>query len=199
MIKKYIKKILVIITLIMVLFAIYKIVQTYAVFYSEANGIITQNQAKWIIKINNTNISSGIEQEFVVDEFECSENSHIMPGKIAPSVTGNFYIIVDPTDTDVAIKYEIRLDKSNLVNKQIEVVSVEEVENGTILTELEDGGYSAIIPLTEIKEGKINKIKVTIRWGNDESNNEEDTKIGIANNPTLKIPITINVSQYLGE
>ena len=199
MIKKYVKQILMIITLIVILFALYKIAQTYAVFYNEANGTITQKQANWIIKINNADISSGVEKEFVVDQFECNENSHIMPGKIAPSVTGDFYITIDPTNTDVAVKYEIKMDKSNLVNEKIQILSIEEVENNISLTETEDGAYSAIMSLDDIKAGKINKIKVTISWENDEENNEEDTKIGTVKNPTLQIPITINVSQYLGE
>ena len=51
--KKVIKQILIIITLVMVLFVIYKLVETYGVFYSEGTATVVQEQAKWTIKINN--------------------------------------------------------------------------------------------------------------------------------------------------
>lgn len=197
--KKIIKQILIIITLLMVLFAIYKLVQAYGVFYSEATATVSQEQAKWIIKINGTNISSGIEQEFVVDQIEIAGDSHVAPNKLAPGTSGNFYIVIDPGNTDVAVKYEIKLDKSNLVNQQIKIESIEEVLNGNALVETSQDAYTGVISLADIKAGKTNKIKVSINWQNDEANNEEDTKVGTTKSPKLQIPIEVTVSQYLGE
>lgn len=197
--KKVIKQILIIITLVMVLFVIYKLVETYGVFYSEGTATVVQEQAKWTIKINNADISSGIEQELIIDQVEISENTHVAPGKIAPNLTGDFYIVIDPGNTDVAIRYDIQLDKSNLTNQQIQILSISEIENENTLVETDKDVYTGVISLADIKAGVTNKIKVSINWQNDESNNEVDTNMGITKNSKLQIPININVSQYIGE
>lgn len=197
--KKVIKQILIIITLVMVLFVIYKLIETYGVFYSEGTATVVQEQAKWTIKINNADISSGIEQELIIDQVEISENTHVAPGKIAPNLTGDFYIVIDPGNTDVAIRYDIQLDKSNLTNQQIQILSISEIENENTLVETDKDVYTGVISLADIKAGVTNKIKVSINWQNDESNNEVDTNMGITKNSKLQIPININVSQYIGE
>lgn len=197
--RKIIKQILIIITLLVFLFAIYKLVQTYGVFYSEGNATVTQQQAKWIIKVNGTNVSSGVEQEFTVNEIELEENTHVMPGKLAPNVTGNFYIEISPENTDVAVRYDIKLDKSKLTNKQIQIISIEEIQNGNTLVETSQDVYTGVISLADAKAGVTNKIKVSINWQNDEENNDIDTEVGTVKNPKLQIPIDVNISQYLGE
>ena len=53
--------------------------------------------------------------------------------------------------------------------------------------------------LDSIKQGRVDKIKVTLEWENDESNNENDTKTGRYVNYKMKIPIEVKATQYLGE
>lgn len=197
--KKIIKQIIVILALIVTLFAIYKLIKTYAVFYSEADATIEQKQANWIIKVNNTNISSGIEQQFTVNEIEVATNSRVTEGKIAPGGSGSFYITIDPSNTDVAIRYDIQLDKSNLTNDKIKIASIQEILNSNSLIQSAQDTYTGVISLSDIKAGKTNKIKTDIMWENDETQNDKDTEVGTKKNPTIDIPIKINVIQYLGE
>lgn len=197
--KKIIKKILIIVILFMILIVAYRFINIYALFYSEGQAVIKQNNATWTIYINDKNITSENNNTFTVDTFEIEENSHVLPGKIAPSVTGSFFITIDPKKTNVSVKYSIQLDKSKLINDRIKIVSIEEESGTDSLIQTDEATYTGIIPLSEIQNGKTCKIKVKINWENDEENNQMDTTLGKLKNYTLRIPINVVITQYLGE
>ena len=120
-------------------------------------------------------------------------------GKIAPSVVGNFNIIINPKYTNVSVKYEIKLDSTQLTNKEIRISAIKETEQNNELIKTDESTYVGIMPLSQIKAGKVNNIQVTLTWNNAETNNEEDTIIGTSNNTNVSIPIEVTASQYLGE
>ncbi len=197
--KKIFKKILIILILFMILIVAYRLINTYALFYSETQGVVKQANATWRIYVNNKDITANNSDKFTIDSFEIDENSHVAEGKIAPGVTGNFLIILDPKKTNVSIKYSIQLDKEYLINDKISIVSVEEVESGNILTRTAETTYTGLISLSDIKAGKTNKIKVRLSWENDENNNQMDTTLGTLKGYTVNIPINVTATQYLGE
>ena len=105
---------------------------------------------------------------------------------------------IDPTDTDVSVRYDIDFDFSEFENTNIVVSSIEEVNNRTIVkTGLNK--YTGVIPLSDIKNGVTNTIRVNIKWDNNEDNNEYDSEIGTVSGNVKSIPVLVNVSQYLGE
>lgn len=195
--KKLLNKIFILIMLLLVLFMAYSLINIYAIFYSESQANVVQNNATWQIFVNGTNIAK--ETTFNVDTFEIEENSHVAEGMIAPSVTGSFYIEIIPQDTDVSVIYDIKLDSSNLQNEQIKIISIEEVSgnNNIILTAPDT--YTGIIKLSDINQGITNKIKITIMWENNENNNIQDTQIGTTKENNMAIPVSIHAKQYLGE
>lgn len=195
--KKIIRKILIIITLFMIFAVAYSLINTYALFYSEGTGKIRQENATWCIYVNEKNIATN--NKFTIDTFELEESEHVAPGKIAPSVTGNFYITIDPKNTNVAIKYSIKLNQLNLVNDKIKIVSIEEINQNNELIKTDESTYTGIITLSDIKEKKINNIRVKITWLNDEENNKADTTMGTIENYKINIPIEVDITQYLGE
>lgn len=195
--KKIIRKILIIITLFMIFAVAYSLINTYALFYSEGTGKIRQENATWRIYVNEKNIATN--NKFTIDTFELEESEHVAPGKIAPSVTGNFYIMIDPKNTNVAIKYSIKLNQLNLVNDKIKIVSIEEINQNNELIKTDESTYTGIITLSDIKEKKINNIRVKITWLNDEENNKADTTMGTIENYKINIPIEVDITQYLGE
>ena len=197
--KKILKKILIIVILFMILVVAYRLINTYALFYSEGQGVVKQDNATWLIYVNNNNITSENSNKFTIDTFEIEENSHVAPGKAAPGVSGSFYIIIDPKNTNVSIKYSVNLDKSYLITDRINIVSVEEIENNNTLIRTDENTYTGVIPLSDIKNGKTNKIKVKINWENDENNNKMDTTIGTLKSYTINIPINVTATQYLGD
>ena len=197
--KKIIKKILIIVILFMILVVAYRLINTYALFYSEGQGVVKQANATWLIYVNDKNITLENSNKFTVDTFELDENSHVAEGKIAPSTSGKFYITIYPKNTSVSVKYSIQLDNSKLINDKIKIVSIEEIENNNKLIKTDENTYTGIIPLSDIKSGKTNKIKITINWENDENNNKTDTTIGTLRDYNISIPINFVATQYLGE
>ena len=132
---------------------------------------------------------------FVVDKVNLIDNENVQSGKIAPGSLGYFDIVIDPSDTDTAIRYDVTFDFSSLNNKVV-VSSIEEVYSGNLIrTDLNT--YSKVITLNEIKNGITNTIRVYIKW--DNSDDESDSAIGSVINNFINVPVTIAAYQYLGE
>ncbi len=196
--KKFKKIYLLYICIILIL--IYCIIQIYAVFQSEVSGNVNIVNGVWQIKVNNTDISNGTNREFRVNEIEVQNNEHVKPGNLAPGLSGTFDILIDPTNTDVSVKYDISLNQENLTNKNISIKSIKETNKGAVLIRTDENTFTGIITLDEIKRGITNNIEVEIEWKDNEETNEEDIEIGSQEeNYKLDIPIIVHVSQYLGE
>lgn len=183
-----------------ILIFIYCIIQIYAVFQSEVSGSVNIVNGVWQIKVNNTDISNGTNKEFRVNEIKVQNNEHVKPGNLAPGLSGTFDILIDPTNTDVSVKYDISLNQENLTNKNISIKSIKETNKGAVLVRTDENTFTGIITLDEIKKGITNNIEVEIEWKDNEETNEEDIEIGSKEeNYKLDIPIIVHVSQYLGE
>lgn len=84
-------------------------------------------------------------------------------------------------------------------NTNIKIKSIEETSGEIELIKTNSNAYTAIIPLSQIKAGKISEITVQIEWQDLEENNESDLEISSTYDFKLQIPINVHVSQYLGE
>lgn len=188
-------KILYITCAIMIFVTIYEITNTYGLFESNINMDVDSKLATWNILINDTNI--GKSETFTIDNFISEEDSTVASGKIAPGTSGYFNINIDPSTTQVSIRYDLTFDFSKLDNL-FTITKVEE-KNGYNLIKTGPNTYSNVITLNEIKENKTNNIRVHIKWDNNEENNDKDTEIGMTENNTLNIPVSITVLQYSGE
>lgn len=188
-------KILYITCAIMIFVTIYEITNTYGLFESNINMDVDSKLATWNILINDTNI--GKSETFTIDNFNSEEDSTVASGKIAPGTSGYFNINIDPSNTQVSIRYDLTFDFSKLDNL-FTITKVEE-KNGYNLIKTGPNTYSNVITLNEIKENKTNNIRVHIKWNNNEENNDKDTEIGLTENNTLNIPVSITVLQYSGE
>lgn len=197
--KKILKKFFIIATLLMIIFTSYQIMKTYAVFYTEISGNVSRNLAKWNISVNNTEITNGTTQEFIVENLKIEEKDTVEEGKIAPSLNGSFEIVIDPKDTQVSVRYDISIDETAITNSKMSLVSVEKVNEATEIIKTGENIYTGTIPLSSIKDDYKSTIKITFSWINDDNNNEEDTKLGTTLNSKIQIPITVKVTQYLGE
>lgn len=187
------KNILIVIILIIVILLIYRI---YALFQSEMNGNMEFTKAKWCITVNGTDVTHGVDTNFVIDNITMSEDNHVKSGKIAPGLFGNFMFEINPQDTDVSIKYDIIFPENNA---EIKVSEVTEIEEGHALIQTAENIYTGVIPLEKIKLGTTHKINIKIEWINDESKNEEDTILGKDSTHQFQIPIQVHIEQYLGE
>ena len=175
---------------------IYAILSTFATFRSEFTGDMKIDNATWKILVNSTDISSNAVKEFVIDDIEIDESQGVEPGKLAPGLKGNFNILIDPTETDVSIMYEIKFDTTDINATNIRIDSVKETMAGNTLIKSDSNTYVGIISLDDIKNNLTNNIQVTLFWCDD---GNEDINIGSIPNHKINIPVQVKVSQYLGE
>lgn len=188
-------KIIYILCAIMIFASIYEITDTYGLFESNKTKIVDNPIAKWNILINETDINQN--KKIIINNFQVDESSTVKSGKIAPGTTGYFDIEINPTNTEVSIRYDITFDYSKLSNSFI-IEKIEET-NGFDIIRTEENTYSNIITLADIEKGVKNNIRVHLRWQDNEENNKSDTEIGLNKDYFLNIPVIINVSQYLNE
>ena len=189
------RKLLIILTIILMFVTIYVIKDTYALF--ESNKIVNTNTniAKWNVMINGKNINN--EQRFIIDSINILEKGNVKNGKMAPGAEGYFDIVIEPNDTDTSIIYNVTFDFTK-VNGSFKINKIEEITSGNLIMTGEST-YSKVITLDEIKRGVTNTIRVYIKWDNIEENNEEDSQIGLTKNNFINIPVIVEVTQYLGE
>ena len=189
------KRILIILSIILVFITIYIIRDTYGLFESKNTMIMDSGVAKWNVLINGTDIKSG--DNFIVDTVNIDSSDNVLGGKIAPGTKGYFDIVINPTDTETSILYSITFDFSQVVGS-ITIDKIEELTSGNLIRTGKNT-YSKIITLEEIENKVINTIRVYIKWNNIEENNEEDSKIGTIKDNFISIPVSVSVIQYLGE
>ncbi len=187
------KKILLIIASILLIITVFQISKSFGAFET----IYTEDKdfkiAKWHINVNDYNLNNN-NNTFYINNITYTNNEHVTTDRFAPGVTGTFILEIDPTDTEVSFEYELSIDLSDSQYKQIKIVSIEGID-GTNLT-VQDGVYSRVFKLSEIESGKVDSIKVTFIWENEEENNDSDSKLG-SSDGNFEIPVDIKFSQYI--
>lgn len=198
--EKNINRILLLVIMCIIVVLIYEVMHIYAIFHSEIEGNVKLKNGIWNIYVNGTEISKGTETSFTIDNINLEGNENVKEGKLAPGLSGNFSISINPTETNVSVKYELSLDQKALEDTDFfKIKSVEEEQKGSELIRTGENTYTGIIPLEEIQAGVSHKIKIYIEWNDDGTHDAEDTEMGKNPNKKLQIPVVLRVSQYLGE
>lgn len=196
---KNFKKVLFLLIMCVTILLIYKIIDIYAVFHSEMEGNVKFENGTWNIIVNGEKISTGVETQFVIDQIVTTENEHVKPGNLAPGLSGGFEISINPENTNVSVRYDITLNQEELGSSNLNIKSIQEVEQGYELIKTEENTYTGIIPLNDINNGIIHKIRMEVEWIDNGLNNESDTEMGKDKMQQFQIPITVHAIQYLGE
>ncbi len=191
------KKITFVFLCLIFLFLLFKLSGTFALLESKTQRVVQSDVATWTILVNNTDISDS-STSFTIDKINWNKSSSVKEGKVAPGVSGYFDIVIDPNNTDVSIRYDIVFDFSSLSNTAINVENINET-SGNNIVQTSNNKYTGIIKLSDINNNVTNKIRVNLKWSNNEENNEQDYELGKNPNTVLKIPVVVEVSQYTGE
>lgn len=195
---KNLQKVLIFVMMCVFALLIYKIIDIYAVFHSEVEANVELKNGVWNITVNGTQITTGVETKFIVDQITTTENSHVKPGTLAPGLSGSFTLAINPENTNVSVRYDITLNQEELGDSNLKIKSIQEIEMNYQLIKTGENMYTGVIPLEEIQNGILHKIQMEVEWVDDGLNNESDTELGKDTEP-LQIPITVHVIQYLGE
>ena len=106
------KKKLYLIGLIFLIITFIVIKSTYALFETNANADASFQVGKWVIKLNNRDIS--LDKLVTLDDFVFHNSEYTEDGYFAPGSTGEFELDIDVSESDVSVEYEISIDDSSL-------------------------------------------------------------------------------------
>ena len=193
--KKIDKLILVLACLSIFLFVISK---SFASLESKVDARSTMYVGKWNILVNNQNLNSVYSDDITLDDISWESNSHVSDGMAAPGRRGVISFEVDPTDTDVAVKYTITFrDHSDDPSYLLTIRGIS--TDGTPLVRSGEFSYTGVFSLQDIRSDNTKTISIDVEWVNDESNNESDSLIGSQSAEARFLYINMEAVQYNGE
>lgn len=183
-------KILIIILILILLFLILK--STYSKYISEASGEVTATLGKWIIKVNDTditmqdpnNLKEPIKFEIKGEDIKWTggDTENVRENKLAPGMSGELYIRIAP-EVDTSLKYEFTLDATSLQETNLEITNIklanEKIfENNVTFESLNENGknqysFTRKKMLSEIQdsegnllsdENRVDTIIISLEW-----------------------------------
>ena len=171
---------------------------TLALFESNATTATYMDIGKWVVKISDVDITGDVTQTIVIDSFTYDNSTNVAAGRIAPGTSAYFDLVVDATECDVAVKYDITFNFDDVAYSENISFVVDELDaNSTVKTG--ENTYSGIIDLDTIDNEEVVTLRITVTWDNIESFNDNDTIIGTTRDSRVALPITVKAVQYLGE
>lgn len=206
-------KLLIFVTILILLVVIIR--GTYSKYTEKAIAVVREDIATWRILINNTDITNEpAATTFLIDDFEWTGDGseHVVEGKVAPGMKGQFELIIDPTDTQVALSYEIKINKPSVelldgttgeINIRFDDIVPQDGKTYTI-TEDTDGNkvIQRIKTLSEVEstdeDDRVDTLLVKVKWENDEDYNPIDSEIGSIYGNQIQMPIEVKAIQYTG-
>lgn len=167
---------------------------TYTAYETETNGKITPGIAKWNINVDGFKVTSTDVQTIGLSNITWN-SSNAVNGKAVPGSTGTAKAIIDPMDTDVAIKYTFEIiDKSVDDTKFLKVTNIN--DNGNNLIRVGENVYTGIFSLDDIKNKVKKELVLDVEWplGEDVDPTSEEV-----NSSVNFLVINFTVEQYKGE
>ena len=194
------KLILLLCLVIMIFLSIFCIKDTYAKYITTTTGDADISVARWKILVNNKDITSEKEISNVISPVFAG-NDDIAPSVIAPTAEGYFDLIIDASDTDVSLKYEITTsDNKDSVVRDL-VISGYSLNVGD-RQDINNSNNQFKIEGTILYNSTNKKIKlrVHLKWNDDEGNgasmdNKEDTKAARVTGGLAKVNVNLKFTQ----
>ena len=189
------KRWLIILFVIFFTITLYVIGDSFALFETEREIVTNTDIGKWNIEVNDQTINN--TTTFNVSNIHVSGDANVRSNYFAPGTSGYFDIVIDPGDTEVSIYYEIVCRTDMITNPQISLTRIENIDKPD-LTYVREFTHAGIIPLSDIQNNDITRIRFYVTWANNDNNNEIDSLYG-SSSATFDIPMEITFKQYTGE
>ena len=186
----------IVVVMVLVLGSLYYLYSkgTYTACETLTNGKITPNMAKWNISVDGFKVTSSDVQTIGLSNITWN-SSNAVNGKALPGSTGTAKAIIDPMDTDVAIKYTFEIvDKNVDDTKFLKVTNIN--DNGNNLIRVGENVYTGIFSLDDIKKQAKKELTFDVEWplGEDIDPTSEEV-----NSSINFLVINFSVEQYKGE
>lgn len=171
--------------------------RTYSSLLSKTSGNTTAQLAKWNILINNTNISSTYTETVSINDIKW-ESDHAIEYNAAPGSTGIIKLVVDPTDTQVAIRFDLTVIDHTV--DEMKLLTINKMTlGGKELVKTAPNTYTGVFTLEDIETHQTSEITIEATWINEEENNENDSKIAQGEIEPQYLGLDFKAIQYHGE
>lgn len=188
------KRLTLLISILFLVIVVSSVMSTFAYYVDKHNMESNFDMAKWVIKVNDTDITLSDNHEFSVNDITLNIPDSSIDGLkvsndvFAPGTTGSFNLLLDLSEVDTSIEYDLVIDTSNIDETNINIVSVVVQDS---LLELVDSKYSKRINVDELKNNKEELITVNFEWV--DSQDYDDSLI----EGSISIPVSIEVRQVM--
>lgn len=176
------KKILIILIVVIISVMSFFIGLAFNKYNTSIKGEGLAEIATWNFKVNGKE-----EQIQSIDLASTINNETILDSKLAPGTSGSFDIIIDATDTQVGIQYNINSIEEN--NKPHNLKFIYEEKEYNSLKELQEK-LSGIINAND--ENKVRTLKILWKWDYETGSTAEE----INKNDLLDTQDAQNVQNY---
>lgn len=194
------KKLLFCISCLFLIISLSVIKNTYAKYITSADGDANINIARWKILVNNQDIEQNKELSNVITPV-FDGNDNIASNVIAPTAEGYFDILIDASNTDVSLKYEITTSDnadSAVSDLIISGYSIDDSERQQIVSD--DGQIKIENEILYNSTDKDIKLRVFLKWNDDETNgatmdNQADTNATKTDTNLAKVNVNLKFIQ----
>ncbi len=195
------KKIYILLIGIIILLASIIIGNTVAKYVTSTSSNADINIARWQVLVNNEDVTSAATLNNVITPV-FPGNNNIAEGVIAPSAEGYFDIIIDATNTDVSLRYEVTTsanEESIVQDLVLSGYSIDEGERQEIIED-ENGNFKIQGDIRYNSQDKDIQLRVYIKWNDDTENgatmsNADDTSTTQEEESVAKVNVNLKFIQ----
>ena len=195
------KKIYILLIGIIILLASVIIGNTVAKYVTSASSNADINIARWQVLVNNEDVTSAATLNNIITPV-FPGNNNIAQGVIAPSAEGYFDIVIDATNTDVSLRYEVTTSANEESIVQDLVLSGYSIDNGERqeIVEDENGNFKIQGDIRYNSQDKDVTLRVYIKWNDDTENgatmsNADDTSTTQEEESVAKVNVNLKFIQ----
>lgn len=161
------------------------ITSTYGLLEKNTSGSSTIPVAQWVIKLNGNNISQ--VKTITLNDMLFENGEHTEANYFAPGSKVYYNLLLDASESDVAVSYTIDIDTSKL--SQYPNIKAT-VEKNNVTTS--ENTFTGVIKLDDLSN-TIN-LKIALEWLQDDTLDSNDSLLA---GEQLPITITAHFEQYI--
>ena len=165
------------------------VVDTYALFETNASSENDFDVGQWSILLNDYDVA--LTSTITLSDFQYSANQHTAPGYLAPGRSAYFDIEIDASGTEVSVTYTLSIDSSQIEEYPNMVFSIKNMDTNQ---EIVSNEYSGVTLVGD--NNRVINLRIFLNWQNNSNYDESDTSL-IGGD--LEFVIGANFEQYLGE
>ena len=202
MIKKILEKVkrnkirVILYSLVLVLLLI-TVSSSLALFENNSTAVVNPEIGKWVIYLNNNLITDGVNENITINNFVYEENQYVEENYIAPGGSAYVDLVLDTTNCDVAVRYDITFNLEDTNYADNISFSINDTYDVTVRTD--ENTYSGAISLESIENDETITLRINVDWEDLVGYDEDDTVLGGTANSLISVPINVKVNQYFGE